>query len=227
MNKKTGVEETSVISEAWISERTKGWESVASCAKTLISKSRRVPSEVKAYYQKSKSSAIISRCQRSLAHIHVVSGEDSGSKSHPLTHQKKEDNTDLGDVAMETNKKEKASAGKKKQKVPQKFAEQKKTTASFGDDNSSDDLEWSDMKYADIQDPKDRRDRARKEKRKRKANNNGDDDDESDSDEPQIKKKAKSELQREALEKHSLMCDTALSTMQKMQGLLDKLQNKI
>jgi len=196
-----------------------GWESVASCAKKLISNSHYVPSEVKAYYQKSKSKAIISRCKRCVANIHVVNGEES--KSDPHKHQNRGDS----DNDIETNKKERAS--KKKQKEPQKFASAQKEKKAFFDDSSSD--EWSDMKDADIQDPKDRRRRARIEKRKRKEkkSNGGDDDDGSDSDEPQIKKKDKSELQREALEKHSLMCDAALSTMQKMQGLFDINQSKI
>lgn len=69
------------------------------------------------------------------------------------------------------------------------------------------------------------RERARE---KRERCDQDDDDESSSYNEPEsLHTKDKDELQREALEKHSRMCEAALATMEKMQGLLSKLQKKM
>lgn len=92
---------------------------------------------------------------------------------------------------------------------------------------SSDEPDWN-MKLATKQTPEERKNSKRQEKRKRKNKDqtnevNGED---TSNDEPRPKK-TKDKLQRDALEKHSLMCDAALSTMDKMKGLLDKIKDKV
>ena len=70
-----------------------------------------------------------------------------------------------------------------------------------------------------------RRERARK--RKKVDTRSAVESDESSSNGEGRIKRNKAEMQREALQKHSQMCDAALKTMTKMELVLEKLQNKI
>lgn len=68
------------MKEAWLSERTKGWEAVALMTKKSISKSTIVAKEVKVYYQKSQMTAIVARVKKCVSKFHVVpQTSDSGS----------------------------------------------------------------------------------------------------------------------------------------------------
>lgn len=192
-----GIDETCVVKEAWLSERTKGWEAVAMEAKRLIANSSVVLMEVKRYYQKSKLTSIIGRVKKCVEKLHIQESGNSRPRQALVTEN-----------SSSTNTKER----------PHKA---KADPANVLEGNSSSE------EYFPIN-PEQRKEKAIREKRKG-ASLQDDDEESSSSDEPKAKQKRKSkdELQRNALEKHTSMCEAALSTMQKMNEVLSNLQQRM
>lgn len=153
-----GVEETSVVKEAWLSERPKGWDAVGSLAKTSVLNATSIPLEVKEYYQRSKMSAIIARVKRCVEKIHVVTDKKSAPSTETDTRVPA-----VGDLEM-----------------PSKSKNYKELQAESDEDGKNSSSE----EYV-IRDPKERRERA---KGNRKRRNRDDDDESSDNEQPKRRK---------------------------------------